>query len=134
MAQLQNLIVTDRSTPTPVNYTLTPEGEVGGVGVVSAADASGVAISKKRLSLGRRATGTRIRNIEKWSFPIMVTETINGVAVPKVLRVGYVDVTFNFSDTHTEQERRDVVGMIYSAHAPGKVLIEDTIVKDTAVY
>lgn len=134
MAQLQDLVVTDRQA-TPVNYTLKPDGEVGGVGTVAAADASGVAISKKRLSLSRRVSGNRIRFTEKWAFPVMVTETINGVAVPRVARVAYVDITWTFENSHLESERNDVVGMVYSAHAPtGKAFVHDTIVKDTAVY
>jgi len=133
MANLQNLVITDRQ-PTPNNYTMTPDGEVGGVGYVAAADASGITISKKRLALSRRASGERVRFVEKWQFPLMVSQTINGVTVPTVAKIAYVDVTFNFSNLHTEQERKDVVGMVHSAHAPGKALIEDTIVKDTAVY
>lgn len=134
MPQVQNLVITDRQT-TPNNFTLTPEDVAqGGIGVVSCADASGVAISKKVLSIGRRKSGSRIRTTEKWKFPTMVTETINGVSVPKVARIAYVDIVFNFEDTHTEQERKDVVGFIYSAHAVGKVLTEDTIVKDQAVH
>lgn len=133
MANLQNLVITDRQ-PTPNNYTMTPDGEVGGVGYVAAADASGITISKKRLALSRRVSGERVRFVEKWQFPLMVSQTINGVTVPTVAKIAYVDVTFNFSNLHTEQERKDVVGMVHSAHAPGKALIEDTIVKDTAVY
>lgn len=133
MATLQSLVITDRQG-TPNNFTLLPDGETGGVGTVAAADASGIAISKKRLSLSRRVSGKRIRFVEKWQFPVMVTETINGVSIPRVARIAYIDVTFNFEDTHTEAERNDVVGMFYSAHATGKAFVHDTIVKDTAVY
>jgi len=134
MAQLQNLVITDRQTPTPVNYTLAPEGERGGVGILAKADSSGIAISKKLLSLERRRSGPRIRFVEKWQFPTMVFETINGVLIPRVARVAYVDITWNFQDTHIEQERNDVVGMVTSAHEPGKPFTHDTIVKDTAVF
>lgn len=134
MAQLQTLVVTDRQTPTPANFTLTPDGEKGGVGILAKADSSGIAISKKRLSLERRPNGSRIRFVERWQFPVMVTETINGVSIPRVARVAYVDITWNFQDTHLEQERNDVVGMVMSAHETGKLFMHDTIVKDTAVY
>lgn len=136
MPALQSLVVTDRSTPTPVNFTLNPvgPGPESGYGTVGAADASGIDISEKRLTIGRRRSGNRIRTVEKWSFPTIVTETVNGVARPSVARVAYVDITFNFERTHTEQERKDVVGMIYSAHAVGKVLTEDTIVKNQDVW
>lgn len=133
MPALQNLVVTDRQA-TPVNYTLAPDGEKDGVYFVAVADASGVAISKKRLGISRRETADRVRVTEKWRFPTIVTETINGVASPVVARVGYIDVTFTFEKTHTEQERKDMVGMFYSAHAVGKLLTEDTIVKDQAIW
>lgn len=134
MPAIQNLVVTDRQT-TPVNHTLTPEDvATGGIGIVSVADATGAAISKKSLSFSRRKTATRIRFTEKWKFPVMVTEIINGVSIPRVARVAYVDIVFNFDENHTEQDRKDVLGMIHSAHAVGKVLIEDAIVKDQAIY
>lgn len=136
MPALQPLVVTDRTPSTPVNFTLNPigSGPESGYGVVGAADATGTALSEKRLTIGRRVSGNRIRVVEKWAFPVIVTETINGVAVPSVARVAYVDITFNFERGHTEQERKDVVGMIYSAHAVGKVLTEDTIVKNQDVW
>lgn len=134
MPALQPLVVTDRATPTPVNHTLNPMGIKEGDGTVGAADPSGTALSEKRLTIGRRVSGNRIRVTEKWRFPVIVNETVNGVAVPTVARTAYVDVTFNFERSHTEQERKDVVGMLYSAHAVGKVLTEDTIVKNQDVW
>lgn len=133
MPALQTLVITDRQT-TPNNFTLVPLGLRDGVATVGVADATGVAISEKRLSISRRQTGKRIRTTEKWRFPTMVNEIINGVSVPSVARVAYVDVTFNFEDTHTEAERRDVVGFVYSAHAVGKTLTEDTVVKNQATW
>lgn len=133
MPALTTLVVTDRQA-TPVNYTLSPDGEKDGVYFVAVADASGVAISKKRLGISRRETADRIKVTEKWRFPTIVTETINGVSSPTVARVAYIDVTFTFEKTHTEQERKDVVGMFYSAHAVGKVLTEDVLVKDQNIW
>lgn len=133
MPALQNLVITDRQGA-PVSVTLTPDGEKDGFYTVAAADASGVGISKKRLSLLRRVSGNRIRTIEKWAFPTMVTEVINGVSVPKVARTAYVDIVWNFDSTHLESERRDVIGYVHSAHNVGKTLTEDTIQKDQSVY
>lgn len=134
MPALQNLVITDRQA-TPVNITLMPDGKsADGVGIVAAADATGVSISKKSLAIGRRKTGSRIRVTEKWKFPVMVNEIINGVSTPKVARIAYVDIVWNFDESHSEVERRDIVGYVHSAHNVGKVLTEDTIVKDTAVY
>lgn len=133
MPALQSLVVTDRAS-TPVNYTLNPIGEKDGVYTVGAADSTGVTITEKRLSISRRETPDRVKVTEKWRFPIVVTEVINGVSSPSVARVAYVDCTFSFEKTSTEQERKDVVGMFYSAHAVGKTLIEDTLVKGQSIW
>lgn len=131
MPALQNLVVSDRQA-TPVNYTLVPDNRLdgGNIGVVSAADATGAAITKKSLSIGRKKSGNRIRITERWKFPTIVTETINGVSSPKVARTGYIDVTFNFEESHTAAERKDMLGMFHSAHNVGKVLTEGMIVND----
>lgn len=135
MPALQPLVVTDRAG-TPVNYTLIPDGEGAGSGVytVSAADSTGVSISKRKLSLARRKSNGRIRTTVKFFVPTMATEVINGVSSPAVVREAFIDCTFNFDSRHTEQERNDVVGMFASALGVSKVLIHDTIVKDQDVY
>lgn len=133
MPALQSLVLTDRAG-TPVNHTLTPIGRKDGVSTVALADASGVAITEKRFSISRRETADRVKVSEKLRVPIVVTETINGISRPTVARVAYVTCTFDFEKGHTEQERKDVVGMFYSAHAVGKVLTEDTIVKNQDVW
>lgn len=136
MPALQSLVVTDRAG-TPVNYTLVPDGEGAGSGVytVSAADATGVSISKKKLSISRRKSANgRIRTTIKMYIPVMATEVINGVSNPVVIKEGFVDLTFNMDPKHTEQERNDIVGMLASALGTTKVLINDTVVKDQDVY
>lgn len=134
MPSIQNLILTDRQG-TPVNYTLVPSGSPGpGVGVVALADASGAAVTERRLSVGLRKSGDRVRTTIKYQVPIIATEVVNGISTPKVLRVGYVDINFNFHNTHSEAERNNLVGEIASALASSKVLINDTVVKGQAVY
>lgn len=133
MPALQSLVITDRQA-TPVNFTLLPVGESGGVGTVALADATGVAITQKRFSISRRESADRIRVTEKFKIPTVVTEVINGVSNPSVARTMYCDIVWTFEKTHTEQERKDLVGFVYSAHAVGKVLTEDTIVKDQNVW
>lgn len=133
MPNLQSIVLTDRAT-TPVNYTLLPVKEEDGVGFVAVADATGAAISEKRMSIGQRRSGTRIRNTLKFRFPVVVVETINGVQVPTVAREAFVDMTFNFADTSTEAERNDVVGMVSSALATTKALVNDTVVKNQSIW
>lgn len=133
MPALQSLVITDRQT-TPVNFTLLPAKVENGVGTVALADSSGALVTERRVSIGQRRSGDRIRTTLKLRVPVIVTETINGVAEPKVAREAFVDVTFNFSSSHSEAERNDVVGMFQSAFATNKPLVHDTIVKQQAVW
>lgn len=136
MPALQSMVVTDRAA-TPVNFTLVPDGEGAGSGVytVSAADPTGVSISKKKFSISRRKSANgRIRTTIKFYVPVMATEVINGVSNPVVIKEGFVDLTFNMDPKHTEQERNDIVGMLASALATTKVLVHDTVVRDQDVY
>jgi hypothetical protein len=51
-----------------------------------------------------------------------------------VARTGYPQVTFTFDESSTEQERKDLVGMLASSLDASKALTNDTIVKLQGVY
>ncbi len=132
MPQLQNLVLTDRAA-TPVNHTFTPRDIVQGVGTV--VESTGVPIGDGRVSVSLRQTAEgRYKASLRGSFPIVQNQTVNGVVLPVVVRTGYADVTFTFDKSSTEQERKDVVGMLMSALDPAKVLVNDTVVKLQGVY
>lgn len=134
MPALQSVQLTDRAA-TPVTYTLVPTGgPKGSVGRVAVADASGNLLSEKALTISGRRTAQRLRSSIKLAVPIIANEMINGVSVPKVVRVGYASVEFSFALNSTEQERNDIVGMFQSAFATTKVLIHDTVVKGQTVW
>lgn len=133
MPTLQSLVVTDRKA-TPVNYTLLPVSREGDVGVVAAADASGASITEVRMSVSHRRTPTRLRSTLKLRVPVIVTEVINGVSTPKLMREAFADVVFSFSKDSLESERNDVVGMLASALGTSKVLVNDTVVKAQSVF
>lgn len=139
MAQLQNLVLTDRAG-TPVNHTFTPRDvtNVGGktnVGTVQ--ESTGVKIGDKTYSISIRETGPnrdKYRVQIKFVVPVVVNETINGVVVPKVARTSYVDATFTFDAMSSQQERDDVVGMFASSLDASKVLVDSTLVDLEGVY
>lgn len=134
MPSLQSIQLTDRAT-TPVTHTLVPTGgPKGSVGRVAVADSTGNLLSEKALVVSSRRTNQRLRSSVKLSVPVIATETINGVAVPKVARVGYAQAEFSFALDSSEQERNDVIGMFQSAFATTKVLVHDTVVKGQAVW
>lgn len=132
MPQLQNLVLKDRAT-TPVDHTFTPRDVVGNVGTV--VETGGVPIGNSVFSVSLRQTaGGRYKGTLKGVFPVVATETINGVSQPKVVRVARATIEFDFDPTSSEAERNNVVGMMSDALGTSKVLVNDTIVKLQGVY
>nr|UUW21330.1 MAG: coat protein [Sanya fiers-like virus 26] len=133
MPQLANLVLTDRAA-TPVNHTFTPRDIVNNVATVEEAT-GGVPIGFNRVTVGLvRTQSGRYKATLKGSFPIVQTQTINGVSSPVVVRTGYFDLTLSFDATSSEQERKDVVGMLASALDPSKTLVNDVVTKLQSVY
>lgn len=131
MPQLANLILTDRAT-TPVNHTFTPRDVVSGVGAV--VESSGVPIGNNTFTIGVTKTPAgRYKATVRLAVPVIVTETINGVARPAVVRTSYADLAFTFDATSSEQERKDVVGMLASSLDVSK-WTNDVLTKLQAVY
>jgi hypothetical protein len=61
-------------------------------------------------------------------------QTINGIVTPVVVRTAYAELMFTFSESSSEQERKDCVGMMADSLAASKVLINDTVVKLQGIY
>lgn len=132
MPQLQNLVLADRAA-TPVNHTFTPRDIVGGVGTVE--ESSGVPIGSNSYSVSLRKTPAgAYKATLKGRFPIVQTQTVNGVSTPTVVRTSYAEFEFSFDSTSTEQERKDVVGMMADSLSSGKVLTNDLLTKLQGVY
>lgn len=133
MPQLQNLVLTDRAA-TPVNHTFTPLDITNGVG--SVVESSGVPIGNNRVQASLvRTNGTgRYKGTLKFTFPVVQTQTVNGVSTPVVVRTSYADLSFTFDPSSSEQERKDVVGMVQSALDASKVLTNDLLVKLQGIY
>lgn len=132
MPQLQNLVLTDRAA-TPVAHTFTPRDVIANVGTVEETD--GTLVGAKTLSISlRKLSDGRARITMKEVFPVVVTETINGVTVPAVARSAYIDTTITFDPKSTTQERKDAIGMHQSAFDPSKVLVNDVVIGLQGVY
>lgn len=132
MPQLQNLVLTDRAA-TPVAHTFTPRDIVANVGTVE--ESTGVKIGDKSFSISNRKTANgRSKVTMKLAVPVVVNETINGVTIPTVSHVAYVDAVFSFDPKSSTQERKDVVGMFQSSLDPSKVLVNDTLIGLQGVY
>jgi len=131
MPQLANLVLTDRAA-TPVNHTFTPLDIQSGVGVV--VESTGVPIGDRRFSVSLNKTSqNRYKPSIRLTIPVVQDATVNGVTKPTVVRTAYADLTFNFDSSSTEQERKDVVGMLQSALDSAK-WVNDVAVKLQGVY
>lgn len=75
----------------------------------------------------------RYKATVKLVVPVVVNETINGVTKPAVARTSYAEATITFDPTSSEQERKDVIGMLQSSFDSSK-WTNDVLVKLQAVY
>lgn len=131
MPQLQNLVLTDRKA-TPVAHTFTPFDIKNGVGTV--VEQTGVPVGNNRFTVSLRRTGNRYKAQLQLVMPVTQNETINGITTPKVVRTAYADLSFTFDATSSDQERKDLVGMLQSSLDAAKVLVNDTVVNLQGVY
>lgn len=137
MAKLANTVLTDRAT-TPVAHTFIPRDTIpdnSGVNVGTLVETSGIPVGESRLTQSLRKTASgRYKARLTLVVPIVVTETVNGVSRPLVVREGIADVTFTFDSESSEAERNNLVGMFQSAFDVSKTFVNDTVVKLTGVY
>lgn len=133
MPALISTVLKDRQT-TPVDHTFVPREVAGGVGTVEESS-GGIPAGSNRLSVSsRKLPSGKYKAEVRLTVPVVVTETVNGVAVPKVARTSYASATFTFDATSSEAERNNVVGMFADAFGTGKQLVNDTVVKLQAVW
>lgn len=133
MPQLQSLVLTDRTTPTPVNLTFVPR-DIDAKGVGTVVNNAGTPIGEKRVTVSMKKRNSRYYGQVRISIPVVATETINGVAKPVVIRTAFVNVDVTFDEKSTETERNDAIGLLASALAPAKALVNDALVKLEGVY
>lgn len=133
MPQLQNMTLTDRQTPTPVAHSFTPRDIVNGVGTVI--ESTGIPIGNNRVSvsLSKTPNGKYKAKITS-AFPVVQTQTINGVSTPVVVRTHYADMTFTFDQSSSTSERDSFIGMMRDALSVTNPLTNDVLVKLQGVY
>jgi len=134
MPQLQQIQVQDRQT-TPVTHTFLPSG-IDRNGVAKVTEYTGVPIAEPSITLSRNenATTQKVKNRMVMRVPVVQTETINGIATPKVVREVIADFTFTFHKTSSEAERNDAIGMFQKSLDITKTLTNDLFIKNQAIY
>lgn len=133
MSARGNLVVADRTTPTPVNRTFTPDGDdVNGVHIYS--EKSGVPAGNARYTAQLRFTKGKYRGTLRLAVPVVQTQTISGISSPVVVRTAYVEVNVTFDSLSSAQERADAIGMMANSLAPAQTQINDLIVNLSDIW
>lgn len=132
MPQLSNVVLTDRAA-TPVAHTFTPRG-INKDGVATLVKNDGTFTGEQKLSLRTTRNGNTVKTRMILARPVVQTETVNGIARPKIVRVASFDGTFLFSADSTLQERNDLMGMIANACGVSTTLVHKTIVEGEDIY
>lgn len=132
MPALSSIVVNDRAT-TPVAHTFVPRAPKGDTAIY--VESTGIPVGDRRFSM-------QVRKLNSGKYycklalanPVLVTETINGVAVPKLARTSYGTVEFTFDGYSTEQERKDTIGLLANALAASVTQVNDSFTKLEGVY
>jgi len=133
MPALASITINDRET-TPVAHTFVPTDGGGSTGVAVVEEMAAIPEGNKSLSISRRKAGSKFKVRLVLKDPIVVTETINGVARSVVDRTSYADLTFTFDSRSSLQERKNTVGMLYNALASSVTLVDGVVTKLESVY
>lgn len=133
MAQLQNLVLTDRAS-TPVAHTFVPR-DISKDGVGTVIESNGTPIGNSTYSVSVRQTPQgRYKTTLKLSRPVVQTQTINGVSTPVVVRTNRVSVEFDMDPASSTQERTDLEGMLSDSLEADKALVFGSVVNLEGVY
>lgn len=122
---LQPVTLTDRSSPAK-SVVYTPRQIVDGVGILINPGPEGALVGQSQLSVvSRRKNGgsKRVEAVLKLTLPKTVVETVNGVAVPKVIGTSYATVTVDLDPQFTDADAANMAGQLESAfHADQEFL------------
>jgi len=135
MPVLQNIVLTDATTPTPVNHTLTPQSNQNGTAIV--AETSTTKMGELRLEITprfNRGPNQKLLVDIRLVKPYVVTETINGVPRSKIEWTDLFTGQFSMGYESTVQSRKDLIAMVASAMASSKPLLYDTVTKAEGIY
>jgi hypothetical protein len=125
MPSVTNITVNDREA-TPVAHVYTPQTRKGDVWYWARRDGTPLGDETLTMSIVQTAGGlykVRLRMVD----PVVVTETINGISVPKIERSNFVSSEFTFSERSSLQERKNIVGKFANAFATSQTFILNVV-------
>lgn len=134
MPNLSPLTIND-GKDTPESWVFNPDNIDPKTGVATLVKSTGLTpIGDANLSMSRRLTQNKYRLRVRLSVPKVVTETINGVNVEKVIHASFADVNFTFPDTTSEAERKDVVALMGNLLTSSDTLVTGVLIDLNGIY
>lgn len=115
MPGLTTVTINDRAS-TPVAHTFVPENLSNGEGFLVERRSNGSYVGEPKLSAGNHVTPSRRAKAKmRLVIPKVVSETINGVTVEKVVDTSYITLTLDWGSQFTDSERDVILGMVENA-------------------
>lgn len=134
MAQYAPITVLD-GKPTPASHTFVPNGESPKDPAINRfKESTGVKKGDNLLTTSLREQGTNSKFRMQLTLPVMVTETINGVSVPRVVRTIFIDMSMVFDELSTQQERKDAQILLSNLLKGNQPVIDGQIQSLEVVY
>lgn len=131
MPALSSLTLAGTGTNT---YVYTPSHDEGDVHVFKNKDVNGVPVGDSILTMSLRQTPSGYKAKLKLVVPVVVTETINGVASPLVARQNWVSSEFFFSDKSTLAERQELIAQWADIFDADQTLIQSVVASLEGLY
>jgi hypothetical protein len=132
MSARTNLVINDRAA-TPVAHTFSPDGDdANGVHVFS--EKTSVPAGNPRFTANLRRVNGKYRTTLRFQIPVVQTQVINGVSSPVVVRTAYSEFSTVVDELSTDQERKDLVGLMANTLAAAQTQINDMLVNVSDIY
>lgn len=128
MPALQNTSLNDREA-TPVAHLFVPKDVITPGNIGRLVRYTGIPVGEETLTASTKQVGKRFKHKSVLTVPVVQTQTINGISAPVVVRTAFFDGTFTFDQESTEQERKNLVGMVMAMLDPTKLFINDGVIK-----
>jgi len=132
MPALASITVNDRAA-TPVAHTFSPVG-IDANGVTSWKEVSGVPIGEKYFTLSNKFSNGKYRVKLVFKYPIVQTQTVNGISTSVVVRTSYAELNLTFDSTSSLQERQDTVGQLANALPASQTMIDGVLTALGQIY
>jgi len=132
MPALTIITANDRES-TPVTHSFSPDGEENGV--FRFVETDGVPVGDNVLTVSKNVTPAQKRKLRvRLAMPVTVTETVNGVDSPKIVRTAYADFAFTFDKESTLQERKNLVGLMAGLLASSEPSMNEVLTELKGFY